>query len=247
MPGQARRVGAYAKLLANYASDDAIIEAGEAAELLFVRGMAFCATSDSDGYITDAQVVRYVGAGMRDAAKRATRLAEVGLWQRVDGGYVVRSWTKLHDTADEKGRKRAADRERKKAVIQSDSEPIPDGIQTEGAADSLSLIHDRTETQHDRTGQVESISRGERPETLRAANAANPPCSKHGYENSDEGCHGCRRCREYEIQQQRADLAILAEAAAACRSCDADSWLFDDYGDASTVKCDHKFAAREAS
>jgi hypothetical protein len=92
MVAEQRRVGAYAKLLANYASDDAIMAAGEAAELLFVRGLAFCATSDSDGYITEAQMIRYVGAGMRDAAKRAGRLVDSGVWERVDGGYLIAHW-----------------------------------------------------------------------------------------------------------------------------------------------------------
>lgn len=150
MPPQVRRVGAYAKLLANYAADDAIIAAGEAAELLFVRGMAFCATSDSDGYITDAQVVRYVGAGMKDAPKRAEKLAEVGLWERVSGGYQVRSWTSIHPTTEEKGRKLKADRDRKRGFqteLAKDSGRIPRGIRTEGSAESLSLIHNSAETE----------------------------------------------------------------------------------------------------
>lgn len=156
-----RRVGAYAKLLANYASDDAIIAAGEAAELLFVRGLAFCATSDSDGYITEGQLLRIVGAGMRDAPRRAARLVVEGLWEKLDGGYLVRSWVKIHETAEEKGRTRRKDRERK-------HHPIPDGIQMEHApestptlngapTDSLSLIHDRYTTGQNSAGNPPAI------------------------------------------------------------------------------------------
>lgn len=122
-----RRVGAYAKLLANYAADDAIIAAGEKAELLFVRGLAFCATSDSDGYITDGQLLRVVGAGMRDAVARAKTLVREGLWERVEDGYQVRSWMKIHETAEEKGRARATDRERKRRERDSESEGSPSG------------------------------------------------------------------------------------------------------------------------
>lgn len=157
MPPPVRRVGAYAKLLANYAADDAIIAAGEAAELLFVRGLAFCATSDSDGYITDAQLTRYVAAGMRDAHKRASKLVAVALWSRTEGGYLVRSWTAVHETTEEKGRKLKADRERKRSAstgeeteipdgIRAESKPSPTGVQMEGSPDSLSLIHNTTET-----------------------------------------------------------------------------------------------------
>lgn len=129
---RARRVGAYAKLLAGYANDDAVIAAGEKAELLFLRGLAFCADSDQDDYISEAQVVRVVGAGMRDAAARAQKLVEVGLWHRVDGGYLVRSWTKIHETAEEKGRRLKADRERKAQERNPDGQPdhsarIPNG------------------------------------------------------------------------------------------------------------------------
>lgn len=122
-----RRVGAYGKLLANYASDDAVIAAGEAAELLFVRGIAFCATSDSDGYITDGQLVRVVGAGMRDAVKRARRLVEVGLWLRDGDGYQVRSHLKINESAEEKGRALATDRERKRAEREAESKRSPNG------------------------------------------------------------------------------------------------------------------------
>lgn len=139
----ARRLGPYAPLSATYAADDAIIEAGERAELLYVRALAFCASSNSDGYITDAQLARYVGVGMADVAKRAQRLAEVGLWERGDGGYTVRAWLKWNTSAEDLGRSRARDRERKRAgrpdAVPPDPPPdsgppsdrIPDGIHAE--------------------------------------------------------------------------------------------------------------------
>lgn len=133
-----RRTGAYGKLLANYSEDDAVIEAGEKAELLFVRGIAFNSDSDQDGFITDAQVVRVVGAGFRDAAARAETLAKVGLWIREDGGYLVRSHTKINGTAAERGRRLRADRERKRLRAESERNPdtIPSGIRAESTAES---------------------------------------------------------------------------------------------------------------
>lgn len=254
-----KRVGAYAKLLANYASDDAIIDAGEDAELLFVRGLAFCATSDADGYITDAQVTRYVGAGMRDAAKRARRLAEVGLWERVDGGYVVRSWLKIHDSTAEKGRQRAKDRERKKAAADSaaSSERNPDGIQTEGSAESLSLIQSTAVTQqrNDTTEQVDGSSRGDRPETLRAVAATDPPkgkptssCTRHPYGNpDDEPCNGCKRDSEQKAKDAAKDAERAARAAEAaargCTRCDGANVIDPDTKLPTKRKCDHRRSA----
>lgn len=128
----ARRLGPYAPLSATYSLDDAIIEAGEEAELLYVRGLAFCAASESDGFITKAQLKRFVGAGMDNVMERAARLVEVGLWEEDGGGYVVRAWLKWNASTEELGRARRKDRERKAAkksadVDSPDEEPDPDG------------------------------------------------------------------------------------------------------------------------
>lgn len=140
-----RRVGAYAPLSTSYYKDDDIAEAGEAAELLFVRGLAFCAEMlHQDGYISATQVLRYVGVGMTDAKDRAERLADVGLWERVDGGYVVRSWLKWNKSSTEIGRAKAADRDRKAAKSsarnpsgsRAESETTPNGIRSTEALQS---------------------------------------------------------------------------------------------------------------
>jgi len=108
-----KSLGAYAPLSASYYLDDALLEAGEKAEVLFVRGLAFSSNSDADGFITDRQVVNVLGIGMRDAAARAKKLVEVGLWERLDGGYVVRQWLKWNKSASDIGRALKKDRERK--------------------------------------------------------------------------------------------------------------------------------------
>lgn len=223
-PSKLKRVGAYAKLLANYASDDAIIEAGEAAELLFCRGLAFCSTSDSDGYITDAQVTRYVGAGMRDAMKRAHKLAEVGVWERVGGGFQVRSWLKIHDSSEVKGRRRKADRERK--AKPADSEPSsdgnPSGIQTEGVAESLSLIHDSAVQEHNSatTEHDELHLGGDRNETLRVVPEPEPICTTHPDGDTGEACGGCARRNAWIKKQTARLLGEIDAIIAACPDCD---------------------------
>jgi hypothetical protein len=114
-------------LSAHYYKDDAIASAGEKAELLYVRGLAFCADVLSDGFITDSQLIRFVGVGMRDAKVRAEALCKAGLWQRVsteglwdDGqgsGYMVLNWTKWNRTKKEIDQKLMEDAERKAAAI----------------------------------------------------------------------------------------------------------------------------------
>jgi hypothetical protein len=108
-----KSLGPYAPLSATYYRDDAVLEAGPDAEVLFTRGLAFCADSGSDGFITDRQVAQVLGIGLRGLPRRVQALIDVDLWQRVDGGYVVRAWLKWNKSAEEIGRARKNDRERK--------------------------------------------------------------------------------------------------------------------------------------
>lgn len=117
---QIKRNGSYAPLSANYYDDDAVIAAGERAEVLFTRGLAFCARNLNDGVITDLQLAR-IGVGLNGIKARAQRLVDVGLWERVDGdlfdcegsGYRVRRWNKWNLTRAEIEAKQRKDANRK--------------------------------------------------------------------------------------------------------------------------------------
>ena len=93
-----RRNGSYAPLSCHYYKDSAIAGLSNKAELLYVRGLAFCADVLSDGFISDAQLCRFVAVGITGAASLAVELDRVGLWIRDDdeGGYWVRSWEKYN-------------------------------------------------------------------------------------------------------------------------------------------------------
>lgn len=180
---QVRRRGAYAPLAATYFTDDDVMEAGEEAELLYVRGLAFCAGNPaSDGYITDKQVTRVVGAGMDELPMRIKSLVAVGLWERLPGGYAIRSWLKWNKSAEELGRFRARDRDRKSAKtdmeegaeghpegaeFREDSTDVPRGNETEsdpGSGDQSIWIPNTNDldskplytTQHNTTQQSEN-------------------------------------------------------------------------------------------
>lgn len=131
-----RRNGAYAPLASNYADDDAIatldIEENDRAEVLWTRGLAYCARDLSlNGFISDialqAGKVLRRKPGKRGAdtvMECAVRLDELGLWVREERGYRIRSWAKWNKTWAEVTRKRADDRDRKASG--SDAEPPPD-------------------------------------------------------------------------------------------------------------------------
>lgn len=123
-----KRNGSYAPLSAHYYKDDAIADAGEAAELLYVRGLAFCADVLSDGFISERQLQRFVGVGMRDATRRAERLVEVGLWERKAGGYLVSAWLKWNRSKDDIAtlNRRDADRKGSSPAPTDEDAPPPD-------------------------------------------------------------------------------------------------------------------------
>ena len=110
-----RRNGSFAPLSSRYYKDDSVAVAGERAELLYVRGLAFCAEVLSDGFITDIQLTRFVGVGLTGVPSRARKLVEVDLWARDDdrGGYWITSWLKWNQSKDEITDKLRADSERK--------------------------------------------------------------------------------------------------------------------------------------
>jgi hypothetical protein len=137
-----RRNGSYAPLSAHYYKDDAIDEAGLDAELLYVRGLAFCADVLSDGFISDRQLARFVGVGMTDVVARATSLVEVGLWEQVEGGYRVRSWLEWNRSRAEITEYQSKDAARKtrSKPVPPDSDPPdnhpPNGVRTDVRKDS---------------------------------------------------------------------------------------------------------------
>lgn len=115
---QVRRNGSFAPLSANYYDDDAVIAAGERAEVLFTRGLAFAARKPADGFISDLQLTTFRLAGVK---ARAQRLCEVGLWERVENdllgtgtGYRITAWLKHNASRAEIEEKQRKDAERKR-------------------------------------------------------------------------------------------------------------------------------------
>jgi hypothetical protein len=119
-----KRPGAYVPLAVNYADDEAIMDAGEDAELMYLRILAFCGrTPKTEGWISDKQIRTRLGLELRPEIgpetapeKRAERLAEVGLLTREGCGYRVGSWLRWNRSAEEVARTQGQDRERKKPL-----------------------------------------------------------------------------------------------------------------------------------
>jgi len=90
--------GVWLKLDACYYLDDSILAGGEAAEVLYLRGLALAKQTLSDGYLTRRQLL-FLGLEALDA--RIEALVHVGLWLEVEGGWQIRSWLAWNRTAAE--------------------------------------------------------------------------------------------------------------------------------------------------
>jgi hypothetical protein len=114
---QIKRNGSYAPLSAHYYKDDAIADAGPMAELLYVRGLAFSADVLKDGFISETQLMRFVGVGIPTPRKHAETLVLCGLWEKADRdqtpGFQVVSWSKWNLTENEIREKQKRDADRK--------------------------------------------------------------------------------------------------------------------------------------
>jgi hypothetical protein len=83
--------GNYVPLDVNYARDIAVRKAGTNAELLYIRSLAYAKGARTSGFVSDFDL-EVVAVGMRAVKATAERLVEVGLWVRVEDGWLIRSW-----------------------------------------------------------------------------------------------------------------------------------------------------------
>lgn len=73
-----------------FADHPKVVEAGPLAAWLYVCGLTYCGRYLTDGWIPDGQVRKL--ADVDKATDLADRLVDVGLWDRVDDGYVVHDY-----------------------------------------------------------------------------------------------------------------------------------------------------------
>lgn len=96
-----------------YYVDGALLRAGEAAEVLFCRGLAHCGAVESAGLIEKTVLPMLVPTRTQ---ARATALVREGLWIDEGTHYRIRSWDKWQDQHDAAADRRRKDRERQREV-----------------------------------------------------------------------------------------------------------------------------------
>lgn len=119
-----RRPTVWVPLSAYYFDDPALIAVGDAAELLFVRMLAYAArTPEREGAMTYREVetrlglgsgtLSGAGSGMLSVRDMVRALADHGLLTLEDDVVRITSWLRWNQSCDERERIRASDRNRK--------------------------------------------------------------------------------------------------------------------------------------
>ena len=79
----------WCKLYASLARDRDLRRAGEAATLLFVFGLCYCADEETDGFIPGEDLGDF---HLPRVQARAEALVKYGLWEQVSDGYLIPNW-----------------------------------------------------------------------------------------------------------------------------------------------------------
>lgn len=105
--------GEFVPLDIHYYLDPAVQRSGSAAELLYIRSLAYAKSSDSDGFVS-AYVIKAFSIGLRMVRKSIDALVRENLWTEVEGGWQITNWHKWNKT---KAQVRAEKEARKASAI----------------------------------------------------------------------------------------------------------------------------------
>lgn len=115
----------WVKLSSNYYNDPAVMRAGEAAEVLFTRALAYCGDQETDGFVPAEVLLRLTPI---KAPSRAAALVREGLWVVVDGGWRFTAWEKHQITSEQIEQTRAGNRQRQAKRRTAQRHAVTNGV-----------------------------------------------------------------------------------------------------------------------
>lgn len=133
----------FVKLRTRYYADVALMRAGEPAEVLFTRGLAYAGEQETDGFIPAEALPRLTPTRGR---ARVNALIREGLWEPVLGGWLITGWTRHQISSDQLEQKREAGRKRveKHRAKKAPSNPVGNAV-TNGERCSTEVREKREE------------------------------------------------------------------------------------------------------
>ncbi len=104
--GAGRAAVSWVKVSDTLSGHRKILAAGPEASWLHIEGLCYCAQQETDGAIPDTALAKLTQYSKPKAMRLATRLVEVGLWERNGAGYAI------HDYLDYNPSKKSLDEKR---------------------------------------------------------------------------------------------------------------------------------------
>jgi len=195
----------WVKLATRYYTDDKVRRLDDAAELMFVRGLARAGELGDGGIIPDSDVSLL--ARRRRCETLVRQLVDARLWSRVDGGYRINAWADWQSAADALSARRAADRERQRRRRASD--PPHENPSRDNGHVSRDVTPAEEEEERDLGGSSVGVTYD--------ARAQGPPrtCPKHP-KGTNDPCMPCKRARE-AFEAHAAEKRERIRLAAKCR------------------------------
>lgn len=210
----------WVKLATRYYDDEVIESMDDAAEVMFVRGIARAGELEREGFIPDSSLPKLTRRRRYEAL--VEQLVANGLWTRVPGGVRVTNWSGWQDALDDLARRRAADRDRQRRRRES--------LKSTASRDNGHVSRDG----HAGEKLEKEVLAGVVSEThYRARAGIEPPqkCAKHEKIKNPPNCGACADARreyrrwEAERNQRLASLPKCrlhrgqpADNCAICRS-----------------------------
>jgi hypothetical protein len=195
----------WVKLATRYYTDPKVRGLDDAAELMFVRGLARAGELGDGGFIPESDVSLL--ARRRRHETLVEQLVVSRLWSRVDGGYRINAWADWQSAADALAVRRAADRERQRKR-RAAADPL--------SRDNGNLSRDVTVTEEEEERDLGGTSTG--VTHSRAREGLEPPsrCEKHLKIKDPPKCGGCADARKAHNRWQ-VDRAKRLSSLPKCR------------------------------
>lgn len=220
----------WVKLAVDFFDDERIEVLDDAAEVMFVRGLARAGKVARAGFIPESSLPKLTRRRRHEPL--VNELVESGLWTRVPGGVQVTNWSDWQDAFDELAKRRSADRDRQRKR----RERLRDQQESTVSRDvSRDVTHTEGEEDKDLSGDVRG--KGYVP-----ARASEPPskCLKHRNNPTTQPCGPCGDARkEHERWEAEQRAAVRA-----CRLCTTDGQRIQPGTRATPmspyVRCDHQ-------
>jgi hypothetical protein len=161
-------------------------------ELMFVRSVASDHAKRAGGFIPESALPEL--ARRRRYAACVDNLVSSGLWSRVDGGYQITRWADWQNELDALEKRRAADRDRKRAkraderASRTDTRAGVRGLSADASAEVQTV-----EGERDREGEVVEVGTS-LPVGDPLEDPPSPFCRRHP-DGTDDPCGGCGKAR----------------------------------------------------